>query len=128
MHGTQLLSLSEGERITSVIPVSEFPGDQYLLMLTVNGYIKKVSLNAFSAIRVTGIIAIQLVLVTSSDFLLMSTEMKSFMYLCLLFKKLQVPGDELKWVRRCADDDLVVIASQKGRVIVNSCNTVRYNV
>lgn len=92
----QLLSLSEGERITSVIPVSEFTEEQHLLMLTVNGYIKKVSLNAFSAIRVTGIIAIQL-----------------------------VPGDELKWVRCCVDDDLVAIASQNGMVIVNSCNTLR---
>lgn len=91
----QLLSLSEGERITSIIPVSEFTEDQYLLMLTVNGYIKKVSLNAFSAIRTSGIIAIQL-----------------------------VPGDELKWVRCCAADDLVAIASQKGMVIVNSCNTL----
>ncbi|KAJ6808771.1 DNA gyrase subunit A, chloroplastic/mitochondrial [Iris pallida] len=92
----QLLSLSDGERITSVIPVSEFTEEQHLLMLTVNGYIKKVSLNAFSAIRVTGIIAIQL-----------------------------VPGDELKWVRCCVDDDLVAIASQNGMVIVNSCNTLR---
>ncbi|XP_065040290.1 DNA gyrase subunit A, chloroplastic/mitochondrial-like isoform X2 [Musa acuminata AAA Group] len=92
----QLLSLSEGERITSIIPVSEFAEDQYLIMLTVNGYIKKVSLNAFSAIRAPGIIAIQL-----------------------------VPGDELKWVRRCADDDLVAIASQNGMVIVNYCNKLR---
>ncbi|XP_078437781.1 DNA GYRASE A [Wolffia australiana] len=92
----QLLSLSEGERITSVIPVSEFLENQYLVMLTVNGYIKKVSLNVFSAIRSTGIIAIQL-----------------------------VPGDELKWVRRCSDDDLIAIASQKGMVIVNSCNMLR---
>jgi len=67
-----LLSLSEGERVTSVIPVSEFAGDQYLLMLTVNGYIKKVSLNAFSAIRATGIIAIQLVHFTSSLFALLA--------------------------------------------------------
>ncbi|XP_010922921.1 DNA gyrase subunit A, chloroplastic/mitochondrial isoform X1 [Elaeis guineensis] len=92
----QLLSLSEGERITSIIPVSEFAEDQYLIMLTVNGYIKKVPLNAFSAIRATGIIAIQL-----------------------------IPGDELKWVRRCADDDLVAIASQNAMVIVNSCNKLR---
>lgn len=58
---SQILSLSDGERVTSVIPVSEFAGDQYLLMLTVKGYIKKVSLNFFSSIRSTGIIAIQLV-------------------------------------------------------------------
>ncbi|XP_077248899.1 DNA GYRASE A [Tasmannia lanceolata] len=92
----QILSLSDGERITSVIPVSEFAKDQYLVMLTVNGYIKKVSLNFFSAIRVTGIIAIQL-----------------------------VPGDELKWVKHCTDDDLVAMASQRGMVILSSCNTLR---
>ncbi|KAG1338248.1 hypothetical protein COCNU_04G005540 [Cocos nucifera] len=55
--------------------------------------VQKVPLNAFSAIRATGIIAIQL-----------------------------IPGDELKWVRRCADDDLVATASQNAMVIVNSCN------
>ncbi|KAG2544958.1 probable DNA gyrase subunit A, chloroplastic/mitochondrial [Panicum virgatum] len=92
----QLLPLSDGERITSIIPVSEFGEDQYLVMLTVNGYIKKVPLNAFSSIRSSGIISIQL-----------------------------VPGDELKWVRRCGNDDLVALASQKGKVIVNSCDKIR---
>ncbi|KAL6894322.1 hypothetical protein ACP4OV_008420 [Aristida adscensionis] len=92
----QLLTLSDGERITSIIPVSEFGEDQYLVMLTINGYIKKVPLNAFSSIRSTGIISIQL-----------------------------VPDDELKWVRRCGNDDLVALASQKGMVIVNSCNKLR---
>ncbi|XP_052192183.1 DNA gyrase subunit A, chloroplastic/mitochondrial isoform X18 [Diospyros lotus] len=92
----QILSLSDGERITSIIPVNEFDGDQYLLMLTAKGYIKKVSLNYFSSIRSTGIIAIQL-----------------------------VPGDELKWVRRCTNDDLVAMASQNGMVILTSCGTIR---
>ncbi|OVA15130.1 DNA topoisomerase [Macleaya cordata] len=92
----QILSLSDGERITSIIPVSELSGDQYLVMLTVNGYIKKVSLSFFSAIRSTGIIAIQL-----------------------------VPGDELKWVRLCTDDDLVAMASQNGMVILSFCDTLR---
>lgn len=57
----QILSLSDGERITSIVPVKEFTEDQFLLMLSANGYIKKVSLNSFSSIRSTGIIAIQLV-------------------------------------------------------------------
>nr|XP_034573773.1 glutathione S-transferase U18-like isoform X3 [Setaria viridis]XP_034573774.1 glutathione S-transferase U18-like isoform X3 [Setaria viridis] len=57
----KLLSLSDGERITTIIHVSEFGEDQYLVMLTVNGYIKKVPLNAFSSIRSSGIISIQLV-------------------------------------------------------------------
>lgn len=92
----QFLFLSDGERITSIIPVSEFVEDQFLLMLTVNGYIKKVSLNSFSAIRSTGIIAIQL-----------------------------VPGDELKWVRCCTNGDLVAMASQNGMVILTSCENIR---
>ncbi|KAL6125462.1 hypothetical protein ACLB2K_073520 [Fragaria x ananassa] len=92
----QILSLSDGERITSVIPVSEFAGDQFLLMLTVNGYIKKVSLSSFSSIRSTGIIAIQL-----------------------------VPGDELKWVRCCTNDDLVAMASLNGMVILCSSDIIR---
>ncbi|XP_031374601.1 DNA gyrase subunit A, chloroplastic/mitochondrial isoform X2 [Punica granatum] len=92
----QMLSLSDGERITSIVPVKEFPEDQFLLMLTVSGYIKKVSLNSFSSIRSTGIIAIQL-----------------------------VPGDELKWVRLCTNDDLVAMASQNGMVILSSCDIIR---
>ncbi|KAL5733781.1 hypothetical protein ACOSP7_033128 [Xanthoceras sorbifolium] len=92
----QILSLSDGERITSIIPVSDFAGEQFLLMLTVNGYIKKVSLNLFSAIRSTGIIAIQL-----------------------------VHGDELKWVHCCTNDDLVAMASQNGMVILSSCDIIR---
>lgn len=92
----QILCLSDGERITSIIPVSEFAEDQFLLMLTMNGYIKKVSLNFFSSIRSTGIIAIQL-----------------------------VPGDELKWVRCCTNDDLVAMASQNGMVILSSCEIIR---
>lgn len=92
----QILSLSDGERITSIIPVSEFNGDQFLLMLTANGYIKKVSLNFFSSIRTTGIIAIQL-----------------------------VSGDELKWVRCCTNDNLVAMASLNGMVILSSCDAIR---
>ncbi|KZV47303.1 DNA gyrase subunit A, chloroplastic/mitochondrial [Dorcoceras hygrometricum] len=92
----QILSLSDGERITSIIPVSEFEGDQYLMMLTMNGYIKKVSLNYFSSIRSTGIIAIQL-----------------------------VPGDELKWVRRCTNNDFIAMASQNGMVILSACENLR---
>ncbi|CAA0823269.1 Probable DNA gyrase subunit A-chloroplastic/mitochondrial [Striga hermonthica] len=92
----QILALSDGERVTSIIPVREFDGDQYLVMLTMNGYIKKVSLHYFSSIRSTGIIAIQL-----------------------------VPGDELKWVGSCTNDDFVVMASQNGMVILAPCENIR---
>lgn len=91
-----ILSLSDGERITSIIPVSEFAEDQFLVMLTMQGYIKRVSLNLFSSIRSTGIIAIQL-----------------------------VPGDELKWVRLCTNDDFVAMASHNGMVMLSQCSKIR---
>lgn len=37
---------------------------------------------------------------------------------------LQVPGDELKWVRCCTNDDIVAMASQNGMVILTSCENV----
>ncbi|ESQ48972.1 hypothetical protein EUTSA_v10020005mg [Eutrema salsugineum] len=92
----QILSMSEGERVTSIVPISEFAEDQYLLMLTVNGCIKKVPLKLFSGIRSTGIIAIQL-----------------------------NSGDELKWVRCCSSNDLVAMASQNGMVVLSTCDGVR---
>lgn len=57
----QILPLPPGERITSVMSVDEFAEDQYLVMLTSAGYIKRTALSFFSAIRPTGIVAIQLV-------------------------------------------------------------------
>ena len=38
----------------------------------------------------------------------------------------QVPGDELKWVRCCSNDDLVAMASQNGMVILSSCDNVSH--
>jgi DNA gyrase subunit A len=55
-----LLNLQEGERVASVIPVSEFKEDQYLLMATKLGVVKKTSLSEYSNPRSTGIIAINL--------------------------------------------------------------------
>ncbi|KAJ4898421.1 hypothetical protein Rs2_25215 [Raphanus sativus] len=47
--------MTEAERVTSIVPVSEFSEDQYLLMLC----IKKVPSKLFSWIRSTRIIVIQ---------------------------------------------------------------------
>ncbi|KAF4384730.1 hypothetical protein F8388_004037 [Cannabis sativa] len=122
----QILSLSDGERITSVIPVSEFSEDQFLLMLSANGYIKKVSLSSFSTIRSTGIIAIQLVCPASCS---SHGCFFSILHDCsLAYPDLltgQVPGDELKWVRCCSNDDLVAMASMNGLVILSACDNIR---
>jgi len=81
----QLLSLEGGERITSVIPISEFCENEYLVMLTEGGYIKKTALSAFATIRSSGLIAISL-----------------------------EEGDHLVWVRRARETDDVLIATQQG--------------
>lgn len=84
----QLLPISREEKITSVLSVAEFSEDEYLIMMTVGGYIKKTELTAFSNIRANGLIAISL-----------------------------EEGDQLRWVRRARDGDSVIIGSQQGMAI-----------
>jgi DNA gyrase subunit A len=55
-----LLNLSEGERVTAFIPVNEFRSDQFLVLCTKQGVIKKTSLDAYSRPRVGGIHAVKL--------------------------------------------------------------------
>src|SRR3989344_409324 len=55
-----LLLLSKDEKITSMIPISEFNENEYLIMVTQKGIIKKISLDNFSRPRKGGIIAINL--------------------------------------------------------------------
>lgn len=54
------VSLSQGEKITSYIPVREFKEGQYLVMCTTLGQIKKCELTDFENTRKSGIIAIGL--------------------------------------------------------------------
>ena len=84
----QLLPIPREERITSLVAVSEFRDDQYLLMLTKQGYIKKTALSAFNSIRSNGLIAISL-----------------------------VEGDELRWVRSVHPEDSILIGSRHGMTI-----------
>ncbi|WP_421655915.1 DNA gyrase subunit A [Leptothermofonsia sp. ETS-13] len=84
----QLLPIPRDEKITSVIPVTEFTEDEYLVMLTTGGYIKKTALAAFSNIRTNGLIAISL-----------------------------EEGDQLRWVRRAREQDTILIGSSQGKAI-----------
>ena len=84
----QMLPISQEEKITSLISVSEFTDDEYLIMLTQKGNIKKTSLSAFSNIRANGLIAISL-----------------------------EEGDELRWVRLARTEDSVIIGTRKGMAI-----------
>jgi len=84
----QLLPIPREEKIISVIPVSEFSEDEYLVMMTVGGFIKKTALAAFSSIRANGLIAISL-----------------------------EEGDLLRWVRLTRAEDSIVIGSRRGMSI-----------
>jgi DNA gyrase subunit A len=84
----QMLPIPKEEKITSVISVEEFTDDEYLVMLTQNGYVKKTTLSAFSNIRSNGLIAISL-----------------------------EEGDQLRWVRLARTSDSVLIGSHKGMTI-----------
>jgi len=57
---TNLLELSEGERIRAFAPVKEFDDKHYVMMATKNGTIKKTELSAFSNPRRGGINAINI--------------------------------------------------------------------
>ncbi|MGE3821336.1 MAG: DNA gyrase subunit A [Isosphaeraceae bacterium] len=55
-----LLQLGEGEKITGVIPVREFVEDEWLMMVTRRGVVKKTDLTAFKRPLGRGIIALGL--------------------------------------------------------------------
>ncbi len=55
-----LLPLSEGETVQTVLPVSDFDGNRYVVMATAKGTIKKTALTEFSRPRRGGIAAINL--------------------------------------------------------------------
>ena len=84
----QMLPIPKEEKVTSVLSVSEFSEDEYLVMLTQGGFVKKTALSAFSRIRTNGLIAISL-----------------------------EEGDELRWVRRARAEDSILIGSQRGMTI-----------
>ena len=84
----QLLPIPREEEITSLLSISSFDDESYLLMLTKGGFIKRTSVSAFSKIRSNGLIAIGL-----------------------------EDGDALTWVRLAVLGDSVLIASRKGMTI-----------
>ncbi len=84
----QLLPIPREEKITSIVPVSEFTDHEYLVMLTRKGFIKKTALDAFSNIRANGLIAISL-----------------------------EEGDQLRWVQRATQSDSIIIGSRQGMAI-----------
>ncbi|MBW4516923.1 MAG: DNA gyrase subunit A [Timaviella obliquedivisa GSE-PSE-MK23-08B] len=88
MPVVQLLPISREEKITSIVPVSAFTDEEYLVMLTQKGFIKKTRLSAFSNIRSNGLIAISL-----------------------------EESDQLRWVRLARVEDSIMISTRQGMAI-----------
>ena len=84
----QMLPISQTEKVTSTIAVSEFTENEYLIMLTRKGNIKKTALSAFANIRSNGLIAISL-----------------------------QDEDELRWVRLATEEDSIIIGTRRGMAI-----------
>ncbi len=55
-----ILPLEENERITAILPVTEFSDDKFIFMATGDGTVKKTSLDQFANVRANGLIALNL--------------------------------------------------------------------
>jgi len=55
-----LLPLEENERISAILPVREYPEDQFIFFATASGKVKRTPLSSFSRPRSNGIIALDL--------------------------------------------------------------------
>jgi DNA gyrase subunit A len=55
-----LLPLEENERITAILPVREYPDDEFIFFATASGKVKRTPLSSFSRPRTNGIIALDL--------------------------------------------------------------------
>ncbi|MGI8847489.1 MAG: DNA gyrase subunit A [Candidatus Dormibacteria bacterium] len=81
-----LIEVDQGERITSIIAMDQFSDEQYLVMVTKLGQVKKTPAAAYSAVRRNGLIAIKL----EGD-------------------------DELNWVRVSSGHDQLLIVTRQGK-------------
>ena len=96
MNLVNLLPLAPEEKVTAMIRVSEFSGDQYLCMVTRRGVIKRTRLDAYSNARKSGLIAIDL-----------------------------DEGDELAWVRMTDGYQRLIVATRGGMAICFDENDAR---
>jgi DNA gyrase subunit A len=49
-----LLNLDQDEKVVAIVPCDDYPADNYLLFATINGVVKRVSLDQFASIHTNG--------------------------------------------------------------------------
>ncbi len=91
-----LLPISPEEKVTSFIKVAEFDDEKYLIMVTKQGLVKRIKLDAYNTNRKGGIVALDL-----------------------------NEGDELAWVKMTDGNSQVIVATKNGRAIRFDENDVR---
>ena len=117
MAAINLFPIAEGERVTALVAVSEFTPDSYLLMATSRGEIKKTSVDSFSSVRSSGLIAMDLAqgdsLVTAclstdqDDVILMTKKGQSIRFpVSNLRASLRASGG-VRAIRLAADDQVI---------------------
>jgi len=95
-HFANLLNLQEGERISAMLKTKNFDSDEYVVMVTKSGQIKRTPLNAFRNIHKKGLIAIIL-----------------------------GEGDEIEGVRMTNGSDQLIVATKMGMAIRIPEDTIR---
>ncbi len=91
-----LLSLDNDEKITAIVPVTEFTEDQNLVLITKFGVVKRINLTAYQRKRNSGLYAITL-----------------------------DEGDQLLYVLRSSGNDDIIVATNRGISIRFTENDVR---
>mmetsp|Transcript_13602 Transcript_13602/g.24613 ORF Transcript_13602/g.24613 Transcript_13602/m.24613 type:complete len:354 (+) Transcript_13602:637-1698(+) len=91
-----VLPLKADDIITSVLPVSQFSKDEFIVLATEFGWIKKTPLAAFEKLTSRGLIIASL-----------------------------VDGDRLNWCEKCTDADDILVGSMRGQATRFAASSMR---
>lgn len=91
-----VLPVKTDDLVTSILPVDEFPEDEYIVVATKQGWIKKTPLKAFEKLTQRGLTIATL-----------------------------TGGDKLSWCQKCVDGDDILIGTSQGMATRFESSTLR---
>eukprot|EP00591_Stephanopyxis_turris_P003786 CAMPEP_0195525342 /NCGR_PEP_ID=MMETSP0794_2-20130614/25760_1 /TAXON_ID=515487 /ORGANISM="Stephanopyxis turris, Strain CCMP 815" /LENGTH=262 /DNA_ID=CAMNT_0040655789 /DNA_START=156 /DNA_END=944 /DNA_ORIENTATION=- len=91
-----VLPLKSDDVVASILPVSKFSADEFIVLATEHGWIKKTPLDAFETLTSRGLIIAAL-----------------------------AEGDCLRWCKKCTDDDDILVGSSLGMATRFAASQVR---